>query len=59
LRSKFKAPFTDGLVKNTENLQRVLRRCMFRYQFSVDKEPEKYQIILDFFTRIETSEEVD
>ena len=59
VKSRFKAPFTDGLLKNTENLQNVLRRCLFRCQFSADRETDKYTTILKFFERIETAEEID
>lgn len=31
LASKFKQPFTNTLFKNTENVQRTLRRALFRY----------------------------
>lgn len=59
ISSRFKEPFTEGLMKNTENLQKVLRRSLFRCQFSADQEPHKYEIILQFFTRIETCELLD
>jgi len=59
LALRFKQPFTDTLFKNTENLQRTLRRALFRYQFSEEHEQEKYQSILRFFERLETSNHID
>ena len=58
LAVRFKQPFTDTFFKNTPNLQRILRRCLFRYQFSEEKDSAQYQIILQFFSRIESSEEI-
>ena len=58
LAVRFKQPFTETFFKNTPNLQRILRRCLFRYQFSEEKEASKYQIILKFFARIENSDEI-
>lgn len=34
LAHRFKQPFTETLYRNTENVQRVLRRAVFRYHYS-------------------------
>jgi hypothetical protein len=59
LAIKFKQPFTETFFKNTENVQKTLRRSIFRYQFSEDRDAEKYQIVLKFFERLETSSLID
>jgi len=58
LRSRFKQPFTEAFFKNSENLQRTLRRCLFRYQYSEETDSDKYQIILKFFERLENVNEI-
>jgi hypothetical protein len=56
LVSRFKSPFTETLFKNSEHLQRAMRRCLFRYHYSDENDADKYQVILRFFERLETAE---
>lgn len=51
---KFKAPFTDSLYNHTENLQRTLRRTLFRNSFSTSRDEQSVHEILTFFQRLES-----
>ena len=64
MASRYKSPLSTTLLLNTENVQRCLRRCLFRYHFQeeVDEQAQasgreeatqQYRIILKFFERAE------
>ena len=51
-------PFTECLFMNTQNLQRTLRRALFKFFFNNPRYPEEVDTsaneILKFFERLET-----
>lgn len=57
LAVRFKQPFTETFYRNTENVQRALRRALFRSHFSENS--ASYVTILTFFDLLESSEHID
>lgn len=57
LAVRFKQPFTETFYRNTENVQRAVRRAIFRSHFS--ENTASYSTILTFFDLLESSEHID